>query len=119
MITIYDHQIFHINRSKAENISDSLIYKDKNGVLHQIDFDICAENYAKVHKSSSGRCIGQRNFEEKYFLLFTSGIQVKIIFKRFFVFPFQNYCLYGNRKQRFLKLQNLISETKYTTFDLT
>ena len=119
MITIYDHQIIHINRSKAENVSDSLIYKDTNGILHQIDFDICAENYAKAHQSSDRRCIGERNNEEKYFLLFTSGIQTKIIFKKFFVFYCQNYCLYGNRQQRFLKLQNKISETKYTTFDLT
>jgi hypothetical protein len=119
MITIYDHQIFHVNRSKTENEGDSLIYKDKNGVLHQIDFEICAKNYPDANRSTGGRCIGERNIEQGYFLLYTSGIQTKIVFKRFFVFPIQNCLLFGDRLTRFLKLQNLISESKYTTFDLT
>ena len=119
MITIYDHQIFHVNRSKAENEADSLIYKDKNGVLHQIDFEICAKNYFEANFSTGGRCIGERNIEQGYFLLYTSGMQTKIVFKRLFVFPVQNCLLFGDRLTRFLKLQNLISESKYTTFDLT
>ncbi len=53
-IIIYDHQIFAVNRNKAENFSDSLVYK----VLH------------------------------------------------------------GTRRERFLKLQKLLSQTKYTTYDL-
>ena len=119
MITIYDHQIFHINRSKAENEADLLIYKDKRGVFHQIDFEVCARNYAEANPSSSGNCIGERNIEEGYVLLYTGGMQTKIIFKKIFVFASQNYVLYGYRRQRFLKLQKLISESKYTTFDLT
>ena len=119
MITIYDHQIFHVNRSKAENEADSLIYKDKNGDLHQIDFEICAKNYSDANRSTGGRCIGEQNIEQGYFLLYTGGMQTKIVFKRFFVFPIQNCLLFGDRLTRFLKLQNLISESKYTTFDLT
>lgn len=119
MITIYDHQIFHINRSKAENEADLLIYKDKRGVFHQIDFEVCARNYAEANPSSSGSCIGERNIEEGYVLLYTGGMPTKIIFKKIFVFSFQNHVLYGYRRQRFLKLQKLISESKYTTFDLT
>ena len=79
MITIYDHQIFHVNRSKTENEGDSLIYKDKNGVLHQIDFEICAKNYSEANRSTGGRCIGERNIEQGYFLLYTGGMQTKLV----------------------------------------
>ena len=41
-IIIYDNQIFAVNRNKAENFSDSLVYKAKDG-LHQIDFEECAK----------------------------------------------------------------------------
>ena len=119
MIIIHDHQIVHVNRSKAGNEADSLIYRDESGALHQIDFDVCARNYAQVNQLGSGYCIGERNMDEGYFLLYTGGMQTKIIFKKIFVFAFQNHVLYGDRRQRFLKLQKLISESKYTTFDLT
>ena len=118
-ITIYDHQIDHVNRSKVENREDSLIYKDADGVLHKIDFEKCAINYSKANPQSDGRCIGERNIKKGYFLLYTSGLPTKIVFKNHFVFGFQNYLLYGTKLERFWKLQTLISETKYVTYDLT
>ena len=84
-ITIYDHQIYHVNRSKVENREDSLIYKDADGVLHKIDFEKCAINYSKANPQSDGRCIGERNIEKWYFLLYTSGLPTKIVFKNHFV----------------------------------
>ena len=119
MIIIHDHQIVHVNRSKAGNEADSLIYRDESGALHQIDFDVCARNYAEVNQLGSGYCIGERNIEEGYFLLFTSGIKTKIIFQKAFTFRFQNYFLYGKKRQRFWQLQKLLMETKYSTYDLT
>ena len=99
--------------------ADSFPANLHTAVFHQIDFEVCARNYAEANPSSSGSCIGERNIEEGYVLLYTSGMQTKIIFKKIFVFSFQNHVLYGYRRQRFLKLQKLISESKYTTFDLT
>ena len=117
-ITIYDHQIFAVNRSKAKNEADSLIYKAKDG-LHQIDFDECAKNFKAKCPTASNWCIGERNMEKGYFLLFTNGLQTKIVFRKSFVFPIQNALLNGTKQERFLKLQKLLAQTKYTTYDLT
>ena len=117
-IIIYDHQNSAVNRNKAENYADSLLYRAKDG-LHQIDFEECAKNFAKKYPISSNRCIGERNTQKGYFLLFTSGLQTKIVFRKAFVFSFQNYLLHGTKQQRFLQLQKLIAQTKYTTYDLT
>ena len=117
-IIVYDHQIIAVNRNQLENFSNSLIYKSKDG-LHQIDFEECSKNFQDLYQASSGRCIGERNIEKEYFLLYTSGIHTKIVFKKAFVFRFQNYLLNGSKQQRFLELQKLIAQTKYTTYDLT
>ena len=117
-LILYDHQIVAVNRNKAENYSDSLVYKTKEG-LHQIDFEECGKNFKELYPTSSGFCIGERNIEKGYFLLFTNGFQTKIIFQKSFVFRFQNSLLHGTKKQRFSQLQKLFIQTKYTTYDLT
>lgn len=114
-LTIYDDQIFAINRSKAENEANSIVYKDVMN-LHEIDFEICARNYQEEHPTSNGRCIGERNIEEGYFLLYTSGMKTKIVLKKRFFF---GALLHGTRRQRFGQIQKLIDQTKYTTRDLT
>ena len=63
--------------------------------------------------------IFNQNIEKGYILLYTNGLQTKIVFRKAFVFPFQNYLLHGTKRERFLKLQKLLSQTKYTTYDLT
>ena len=59
-LIIYDNQIFAVNRNKAENFSDSLVYKAKDG-FHQIDFEECAKNFELIYSTSNNRCIGERN----------------------------------------------------------
>ena len=54
--------------------------------------------------------------EEGYFLLYTSGMKTKIVLKERFFF---GALLHGTRRRRFLQLQKLIDQTKYTTYDLT
>lgn len=115
---VYDHQIFAVNRDKAENFSDSLVYKDQDG-LHTIDFEQCARNFGEARSISKNRCIGERNIEEGYILLYTNGLQTRIVFQKAFVSAFENYLLHGTRKKRFLRLQRLLEQTKYTTYDLT
>ncbi len=114
-ITIYDHQIVAIHRSKTENEANSIIYKDVMDLL-EIDFETCARNFLNEYPMSVGRCIGERNIEEGYFLLYTSGMKTKIVFKERFFF---GALLHGTRRQRFLQLEKLIHQTKYTTYDLT
>ena len=69
-IIVYDHQIFAVNRNKAENFFDSLVYKTKDG-LHSIDFEECAKNFGEQYPTSNNRCIGERNIEKRKTYAFT------------------------------------------------
>ena len=119
-IVIPDTAIWAVNRGKQENESSNIIYLDKNGRGHSIDFDVCATNYKAEHESSSGNCIGERKIDEYYFVFYTSGIKTKIVFKKMYVGNlFRYHRLNGSKATRFLALQNLINETRYTTYDLS
>ena len=119
-IVIPDTAIRAVNRGKQENEASSIVYRDENGELHSIDFDVCATNYKAEHESSSGNCIGERKIDEYYFVFYTSGIKTKIVFKKMYVGNlFRYHRLNGSKANRFLQLQKLISETRYTTYDLS
>ncbi len=113
-ITIFDTDIVAVNCSEK----GSLVYRDNSGRLHQIDFDSCADHYKRSHEGASDRCIGQRNVSEHCFILYTSGIKTRILFKKKYVFHFLKHrLLFGGRAVRFFQLQRLIERSKYTTFD--
>ena len=119
-IVIPDTAIRAVNRGKQENESSNIVYRDEKGNLHSIDFAVCATNYKIEHESESDNCIGKRKMDENYFIFYTSGIKTKIVFKRMFVGNFfQYHLLIGSTANRFLKLQKLINETRYTTLDLS
>lgn len=119
-ILIPDTAIIAINRGKQENESSNIIYRDKSGRGHSINFDVCATNYKAEHKASSGNCIGERKMDEYCFVFYTSGIKTKIEFKKTHVSNlFRYHRLSGSKANRFLQLQKLISETRYTTCDLS
>ena len=119
-IVIPDTAILAVNRSKQENESSNIIYRDKSGRGHSIDFDVCATNFKAEHGTSSGNCIGERKMDEYYFVFYTSSIKTKIVFKKMYVGNlFRYHRLNGSKTTRFLTLQNLIKETRYTTYDLS
>ena len=119
-IVIPDTAIWAVNRGKQENESSNIIYCDKSGRGHSIDFDVCATNFKAEHGTSSGNCIGERKMDEYYFVFYTSGIKTKIVFKKMRVSNiFRYHLLSGSKASRFLELQKLISETRYTTYDLS
>lgn len=118
-IIVYDTDVVAINRSKKENQSDSIIYKDNEGDLHTIELDMCAKNYSELAGYESN-CVGGRKIDEYYILLYTSGLLTKIVFSKFFVFrPTRFLGLSGTRNARFLKFISLLNETKYRTRDLS
>ena len=119
-IVIPDTAIRAVNRGKQENESSNIVYRDKNGELHSIDFETCAVNYLAEHSNSSGKCIGERKQDECYFVFYTSGIKTKVVFKKLYAGNMLCYHrLTGSKTARFLALQNLINETKYATYDLS
>ena len=119
-IVIPDTAIWAVNRGKQENESSTIVYRDEKGELHSIDFDVCATNYKAEHESSSGNCIGERKIDEYSFVFYTSGIKTKIVFEKMYVGNlFRYHLLSGLKANRFLQLQKLIGETRYTTYDLS
>jgi hypothetical protein len=120
VILVADTKIFAVNGNKSENFADSILYYDEKGELHSIDLAVCAKNYQQEYKLDSTTCIGERDIVEGYFLLYTSGVKTKIVFKRRFVCNLRSfYLLGGSKKDRFLKLQSLLQQTKYTTRDMS
>ena len=119
-IVIPDTAIWAVNRGKQENESSNIIYRDKSGRGHSIDFDVCATNFKAEHGTSSGNCIGERKMDKYCFVFYTSGIKTKIVFKKMHVSNlFRYHLLSGSKANRFLQLQKLIGETRYTTYDLS
>lgn len=119
-IVIPDTAIVAVNRGKQENESSNIVYLDKYAIPHTIDFDTCSTNFKKEHPASSGSCIGERNIVEHYFLFYTSGIKTKVVFLKKHVHNiFRSHRLSGSKSSRFLSLQKLIDETRFTTYDLS
>ena len=119
-IVIPDTAIIAVNLGRQENESSNIVYCDRKGECHSIDFDACATNYKAEHESSSGNCIGERKMDKYCFVFYTSGIKTKIVFKKMHVSNlFRYHLLSGSKANRFLQLQKLIGETRYTTYDLS
>ena len=119
-VVIPDTAIIAVNRGKQENQSSNIVYRDKNGELHSIDFETCAVNYLAEHSNSSGKCIGERKQDECYFVFYTSGIKTKVVFEKMYVGNIlRHHLLSGSKDFRFLALWNLINKTKYITYDLS
>lgn len=122
---IYDHHIVAVNCRKADNEENSIVFRDDDGRCHTIDLETCAQNYVIEHQGRSANCIGERNIEERYFTLYTSGIKTKIIFDKKYVFQTRSgdalkfKLLTGERTNRFHQFQTYLNETSYITLDLT
>ncbi len=119
-IIIPDTAIDAFNVGKRDNEASSILFRDAKGRSHEIYFETCAMNYTAEHTNSSGKCVGERNISEGYFIFYTSGIKTKIIFKKRHVRDlFHSHILRGSRTDRFHALNNLIQKTLYTTYDLS
>ena len=120
VIIVRDTDIVAVNRGKRENESSGIVYRDRSGSMHEIDFHTCARNYKTEHGYPSDECVGERNMEEAYFLFYTSGIKTKIVFKGNYVIDlFRYHLLKGSKASRFHYLQKLICETNFKTYDLS
>lgn len=119
-LIVPDTSIVAVDCGTTRIASASLLYRDRGGVLHTVDFETCARNYKAEHSDASQCCIGERKMDEGYFLFYTSGVKTKIAFDKLYVSNFfRHRFLSGNKSIRFLKLQQLISQSKYTTLDVS
>ena len=120
-IIIYDTDIVAVNRGKKENESSNILYRDKGGKWHSIDIQTCADNFSAEHGNASHTCIGERNIQECYFLFYTSGLKTKVVFAKKMVRNhwFRYHLLSGSNVSRFLALEKMIGQTRFTTYDLS
>jgi len=119
-LVVSDTSIVAVNCGTTRSASAGLLYRDRGGVLHTIDFETCARNCKAEHSDASQCCIGERKMDEGYFLFYTSGVKTKIVFDKLYVSNFFRHRVLSGRKTiRFLKLQQLINQSKYTTIDLS
>ena len=84
-IVIPDTAIIAVNLGRQENESSNIVYCDKKGECHSIEFDACATNYKAEHESASVNCIGERNMDKYWFVFYTNGIKTKIVFQKMHV----------------------------------
>ena len=113
LIKICDHNIMAINQLDKTII----VRKGKN--LNTIDLKVCADNFKNEYGTENGKCVGDRNAEQKYFILYTSGINTSISFKKLYIpNPFGTKILFGNRTQRFMQLKKALEQLGYSTYDL-
>ncbi len=111
VVIVPDTNIIAINRGTADNLDNSIIYRDKDCKLHKIDLKSCAENFQAKNTLYSGNYVGERKIDNYFFLLYTSGMKTKIVFKSFYVLnTFKNHLLSGSKASRFHQLQELINE---------
>ena len=118
-VIVDDTDLIAINRSKKDNESDAILYKDNKGNLHTIELEVCADNDSSI-TGHGNSFVGERKIDEHSVVLYTSGILTKIVFRKFFVArPTHFISLSGTRDSRFLRFISLLDETKYRTRDLS
>lgn len=87
----------------------------KNGTF--IDFSACAENFKKANPTSSGTCVGEREFTDMSFTFYTNPKPIMIIFEprnKFFELLTANSTV-----KRFHSLQRKINNFGYSTLDIS
>ena len=119
-IVITDDRLFNFNHGKGDNEEKSLNYKDSNGILRSIVFDVCAKNFHDYSPNSNRNCVAERNIQDYSFTFYTSGVLTKVIFKKRYYFNLRFTKLFnGSRMTRFEKLRKMIEDTGYTSRDLS
>ncbi len=120
-IIIEDSAVFAIHIGTKEDKSGNIIYKDKKGDFHTIDFASCSLNYKEQHKNSSALCVGERDVADGSFIFYTSGIKTKLSFKKRYILStvFAPRILKGAKNKRFHTLNALINRAGFTTYDLS
>ena len=114
---IKDTSILAVNRG-GEGKAPGIVYYDKKGALHTVDFATCAANFKAEHPNAKNLYIGVRHAENYYFLLYTDGIKTKIHFKKRNVRGLFYYHRFtGRREDRFDALHKLITQAGYATYD--
>lgn len=108
-LTVFERQDTCITDINKKGIT----YVDELGRNHVIFFSDCAAN------GPSKSCVAKRNITKWCFEFYSSGIPIRILFKKSFVFKKGKRFLVGGKAKRFRELQQAISDSGYTTYDFS
>jgi hypothetical protein len=109
-----DLTVFEMNDTSIVHITDDgITYFDEFGRNHFISFADCAIN------GPTASCVAERDATKWYFKFYSSSISIKFMFRSLFVFKNKKSVLLGGRLKRFKTLQKLITDSGYTTYDLS
>lgn len=93
---------------------DGVIVKSNNKSF-LIALNECAKNYAKENSLSSSKCVATRNITMHLFTFYTNP-KTMVVFKKNF---FKELFTQDTATSRFHKLQKLINERGYHSYDLS
>lgn len=105
-----------------EIICYDIIKIDKEGITldnHstniRISFNDCAQNYANENSLNKSKCVATRDISTLTFSFYTEP-KTKIVFKKHLI---KDLFFGKSAVNKFLNLQNAISQSGYTSYDLS
>lgn len=81
-IIVADTDIIGMNYRNQQNFQNTINYQGADKNLHTIVLNTCLQNWKQHYPDSQHSCVGERNRERLYFLLYTSDYPTKIIFQK-------------------------------------
>ncbi len=108
-LEIDDSQIINADQN-------GLTYLGKDGRKHVIDYALCAQNYAKSHPGAE-KCVGEEDYKDRFFLLYTDVLPVKVIFWLPRIWRWKKRLFKGAEDARFEALKKRILDSGFTLYD--
>ena len=105
-LEIIDTRIIDVNNR-------GITYVDEFDREHFISYDVCASN------GPTKSCVAERDITKHYIKFFTPEMPRKIVFAYPFAFKKGKRLLTGGKSKRFRALQKAITDSGYTTRDLS
>ena len=93
--------------------NEGITYFDQFDRKNIVSYETCAGN------GTSTSCVAERNITKWCFKFHTSGVSIKFVFRKLFVFKKGKQFLVGGKLKRFRTLQQAIINSGYTTYDLS
>ncbi|MBQ8732559.1 MAG: hypothetical protein IJY82_07000 [Oscillospiraceae bacterium] len=93
--------------------NEGVTYCDIFGRNHFVRYEDCAMN------GPTASCVAEQDITKWYFKFYSPSVSIKIMFRSLFVFKKGKRFLTGRREKRFRTLQQSITDSGFTTCDLS
>ena len=103
-----------MNDTSIINVTnEGITYSDQFGRNHFISYKDCAMN------GPTASCVAERDIVKCFFKFYSSSVLIKFVFRSLFALKKGKRLLTGGRVNRFRTLQKLITDSGYTTYDVS